>query len=130
MRQEPAPGTARSAAHTEKLILLRDGNNPDGATLVFDEHEWSAFIAGVKDGQFDLQTTTLSPRPATPPSPGVLRLRSVPGSSDLPGRTMTDVPLHLGSVHRSLGTDHRGTATAAPQPGDRSDCRYAPRRPR
>jgi hypothetical protein len=41
-------------ADTEKLILLRDSKNPDGATLVFDEHEWSAFIAGVKDGEFDL----------------------------------------------------------------------------
>jgi Domain of unknown function (DUF397) len=41
-------------ADTEKLILLRDSKNPDGGTLVFDEHEWSAFIAGVKDGEFDL----------------------------------------------------------------------------
>ncbi|MGD0373099.1 MAG: DUF397 domain-containing protein [Streptosporangiaceae bacterium] len=41
-------------ADTEKLILLRDSKNPDGGTLVFDEHEWGAFIAGVKDGEFDL----------------------------------------------------------------------------
>jgi hypothetical protein len=41
-------------ADTQKLILLRDSKNPDGGTLVFDEHEWSAFIAGVKDGEFDL----------------------------------------------------------------------------
>ncbi len=41
-------------ADTEKLILLRDSKNPGGATLIFDEHEWSAFIAGVKDGEFDL----------------------------------------------------------------------------
>jgi Domain of unknown function (DUF397) len=41
-------------ADTEKLILLRDSKNPDAGTLVFDEHEWSAFIAGVKDGEFDL----------------------------------------------------------------------------
>jgi hypothetical protein len=41
-------------ANTEKLILLRDSKDPDGGTLVFDEHEWSAFIAGVKDGEFDL----------------------------------------------------------------------------
>ncbi len=41
-------------ADTEKLILLRDSKNPDAGTLVFDENEWSAFIAGVKDGEFDL----------------------------------------------------------------------------
>lgn len=44
-------------AATEKLILLRDSKNPDAGTLVFDEHEWSAFIAGVKDGEFDLPET-------------------------------------------------------------------------
>src|SRR5215467_14947107 len=39
-------------ADTEKLILLRDSKNPDAGPLVFDEHEWNAFVAGVKDGEF------------------------------------------------------------------------------
>lgn len=41
-------------AATGKLILMRDSSKPEAGTLVFDENEWSAFVAGVKDGEFDL----------------------------------------------------------------------------
>ncbi|HEY7142806.1 MAG TPA: DUF397 domain-containing protein [Streptosporangiaceae bacterium] len=60
-RVEAIAVTSRDGLHipagkagTGRLILLRDSKNPDAGTLVFDEHEWSAFIAGVKDGEFDL----------------------------------------------------------------------------
>jgi hypothetical protein len=33
---------------------MRDGHDPDGPVLVFDEAEWDAFVAGAKDGEFDL----------------------------------------------------------------------------
>ncbi len=36
-----------------RLILMRDSKNPDGPVLAFTEAEWRAFIAGVKDGEFD-----------------------------------------------------------------------------
>jgi len=33
---------------------VRDSKNPDGARLAFTPDEWRAFIAGAKDGAFDL----------------------------------------------------------------------------
>jgi hypothetical protein len=36
-------------------IHVRDSKNPDGPMLTFTSHEWEAFIAGVKSGEFDLQ---------------------------------------------------------------------------
>lgn len=41
-------------AFVDDLIGMRDGKNPDGPVLVFDEAEWDAFVAGAKDGEFDL----------------------------------------------------------------------------
>ncbi|MGH3327853.1 MAG: DUF397 domain-containing protein [Streptomycetales bacterium] len=38
----------------ETLIAVRDPKKPDGPTLFFTPAEWEAFIAGVKDGEFDL----------------------------------------------------------------------------
>lgn len=34
-------------------IGLRDSKNPTGPALVFTPHEWSAFTAGVNDGEFE-----------------------------------------------------------------------------
>jgi Domain of unknown function (DUF397) len=33
---------------------VRDSKNPGGARLAFTADEWRAFVAGVKDGEFDL----------------------------------------------------------------------------
>ncbi|MCA2221673.1 DUF397 domain-containing protein [Nonomuraea aurantiaca] len=33
---------------------VRDSKNPSGPALTFTPGEWSAFISGVKDGEFDL----------------------------------------------------------------------------
>lgn len=35
-------------------VGVRDSKNPDGPALIFTSAEWEAFIAGVKDGEFDL----------------------------------------------------------------------------
>ena len=32
---------------------VRDSKNPNGPKLTFSASEWSAFIAGVKDGEFE-----------------------------------------------------------------------------
>ena len=40
-------------ADAGRLILMRDSKDPDGPVLAFTEDEWRAFIAGVKDGEFD-----------------------------------------------------------------------------
>jgi hypothetical protein len=35
-------------------IAVRDSKNPTGAALIFTSDEWDAFVAGAKDGEFDL----------------------------------------------------------------------------
>ncbi|MGW4412133.1 DUF397 domain-containing protein [Nonomuraea sp. NPDC004702] len=37
-------------------VALRDSKVEDGPVLVFTPSEWAAFTAGVRDGEFDLQT--------------------------------------------------------------------------
>jgi len=50
---EDVAGAAAHKAQAGRVILLRDPNDPDGPVLAFTEAEWRAFIAGVKDGEFD-----------------------------------------------------------------------------
>ena len=35
-------------------VLVRDSKNPDGPVLEFTPVEWEAFLAGARDGEFDL----------------------------------------------------------------------------
>lgn len=35
-------------------VQVRDSKNPDAGTLGYTTGEWQAFIAGVKNGEFDL----------------------------------------------------------------------------
>jgi hypothetical protein len=35
-------------------IAVRDSKNPSGPALIFTPGEWDAFVAGAKDGEFDL----------------------------------------------------------------------------
>jgi Domain of unknown function (DUF397) len=35
-------------------VAVRDSKNPTGAMLVFAPDEWSAFVGGTKDGDFDV----------------------------------------------------------------------------
>jgi hypothetical protein len=46
--------SAGSKEGSDHVITLRDPKNPDGPTLVFTPAEWEAFVAGVRDGEFDL----------------------------------------------------------------------------
>ncbi|HUK71160.1 MAG TPA: DUF397 domain-containing protein [Streptosporangiaceae bacterium] len=50
---EDAAAVSEHKAHEGRLILMRDSKNPEGPVLAFTEAEWRAFIAGVKDGEFD-----------------------------------------------------------------------------
>lgn len=36
-------------------VAVRDSKNPDGGTLVYTPSEWEAFLAGVRQGEFDRQ---------------------------------------------------------------------------
>ena len=35
-------------------VAVRDSKDPDKGVLVFTHGEWDAFVAGAKDGEFDL----------------------------------------------------------------------------
>ena len=39
---------------SDYVVTMRDGSDPDGPVLVFTPAEWEAFVAGVQDGEFDL----------------------------------------------------------------------------
>ncbi|WP_261570953.1 DUF397 domain-containing protein [Frankia gtarii] len=41
-------------SQTPGLIRVRDSKNPDGPALAFTPSEWSAFLAGARNGEFDL----------------------------------------------------------------------------
>jgi hypothetical protein len=36
------------------IVAVRDSKNPDGPVLAFTPGEWLAFVAGTRDGEFDL----------------------------------------------------------------------------
>lgn len=40
------------------LVAMRDSRSPQTLSLVFNRAEWTAFLAGVREGEFaDLETT-------------------------------------------------------------------------
>jgi len=48
-----------------KLYVMRDRYRPDAGKLYFTQAEWDAFVAGVRDGEFDLdENGNLPPLPA------------------------------------------------------------------
>ncbi|MFF5112043.1 DUF397 domain-containing protein [Streptosporangium sp. NPDC000509] len=42
------------ASNLPGFIAIRDSKNPTGPALVFGPDEWSAFLGGVKGGEFDI----------------------------------------------------------------------------
>ena len=41
-------------AFVEGQVAVRDSKDRAGPVLVFDAHEWDAFLAATRDGEFDL----------------------------------------------------------------------------
>lgn len=39
----------------QSSVIVRHSRCPDGGDLTFSRPEWQAFVAGVKDGEFDLR---------------------------------------------------------------------------
>ena len=39
-------------AFIQDQVAVRDSKDPSGPVLVFDAHEWLAFVAGTVDGEF------------------------------------------------------------------------------
>ena len=42
---------------SDYVITMRDSDHPEGPVLTFTPAEWDAFVAGVRDGEFDLDET-------------------------------------------------------------------------
>ena len=55
---QSAPGDGGDSrvevAFVDDLIGLRNGADPESPVLVFTQAEWDAFVAGAKDGEFDV----------------------------------------------------------------------------
>lgn len=43
------------AAATGGRVLVRDSKDPGGPVLAFTPAEWTAFVAGVRGGEFDFE---------------------------------------------------------------------------
>ena len=52
-RSNPSGNCVEVAALADGGIALRNSRHPSGPALVYTRAEISAFLAGVKDGQFD-----------------------------------------------------------------------------
>ena len=48
------PNCVAVARNVKGYIAVRDTNDPTKTTLVFKKEEWSAFIKGVKNNEFDV----------------------------------------------------------------------------
>ncbi|MEM7322977.1 MAG: DUF397 domain-containing protein [Actinomycetota bacterium] len=49
----PCCGNCVEVSISEADIRVRDSKDPGGGTLTFTQEEWTAFVAGVKAGEFD-----------------------------------------------------------------------------
>jgi Domain of unknown function (DUF397) len=50
----PYQDSSVEVAFVDDAIAVRDSKHPDGPVLLFTRAEWDAFVAGAKDGEFDL----------------------------------------------------------------------------
>ena len=46
-------GDCVETAFSAGRVLVRDSKRPDESVLAFTSSEWSAFLAGVRNGEFD-----------------------------------------------------------------------------
>jgi Domain of unknown function (DUF397) len=53
-RSASSGNCAEVAANVPGVVAIRDSKNPDGPKLTFAPAEWDAFIAAVRNGEFDL----------------------------------------------------------------------------
>jgi hypothetical protein len=53
-RSSPSCDNCVEVAFVDGAIAVRDSKNPQKGILIFTPDEWDAFVAGTKDGEFDL----------------------------------------------------------------------------
>jgi hypothetical protein len=41
------------ATNLPGIVAVRDSKNPDGPKVIFTPAEWTAFVSGVRDGEFE-----------------------------------------------------------------------------
>jgi hypothetical protein len=54
-RTGPDSDNCVEVAFVDGAIAVRDARQEDGPVLLFTQEEWDAFVAGAKDGEFDLE---------------------------------------------------------------------------
>jgi len=47
-------GDCAEVAFVARSVLMRHSHDPSGPVLAFSHAEWAAFLAGVRNGEFDL----------------------------------------------------------------------------
>jgi len=52
-RRSYGGGACVEVAPANGMIAVRDSKNPSGAILFYSSEEWSAFLEGAKNGEFD-----------------------------------------------------------------------------
>jgi hypothetical protein len=53
-RSGPYSDDCVEVAFVDDAVAVRDSKNQDGPVLLFTHSEWDAFVAGAKDGEFDV----------------------------------------------------------------------------
>jgi hypothetical protein len=53
-RSGPNCDNCVEVAFVDGAIAVRDSKQPNGPALIFTPGEWDAFVAGAKDGEFDI----------------------------------------------------------------------------
>lgn len=54
-REDGTPAMLEIGFAANGLVALRKADEPDGTILIYTPQEWEAFVAGVKDGEFDIE---------------------------------------------------------------------------
>jgi hypothetical protein len=49
-----ANGNCVEVAETPAAVAVRDSKNPEGGVLTFDRDAWTAFVADIRSGTYDL----------------------------------------------------------------------------
>lgn len=60
-----SPGKLEVGFADNGLVALRYAEDPEGTILIYTPAEWDAFVAGVKDGEFDIEVLEADAREAS-----------------------------------------------------------------
>jgi hypothetical protein len=53
-RSQSGSACVQAAFLSDGRVALRHSKDPGGSVLIYTPREWDAFLAGAKDGEFDL----------------------------------------------------------------------------